>query len=161
MHLQFDLRVPPREELNLHVMTSPDISPILKSICGALKDLNWHSARVDEFQALLSYHTWDLVALSPKSNVVPSKWIYRHKFQPNGTLACYKARWVLHVFSQQPGIDFDETFSPVVKLVTIGTVLSLVVSSGWPIRQLDVKKAFLHEHLFEVVYRRQSTGFID
>ena len=58
----------------------------------------------------------------------------------------------MHGFSQQQGLDYDETFSPVVKPVTIRTVLSLVVSSDWPIHQLDVKNAFLHGTLSETAY---------
>jgi hypothetical protein len=72
-----------------------------------------------------------------------------------------KARWVLRGFSQEQGIDFDETFSPVVKLATVRVVLSIALSLEWETRQLDVKNAFLHGKLAEVVYSRQPTGFID
>nr|GEY10448.1 ribonuclease H-like domain-containing protein [Tanacetum cinerariifolium] len=73
----------------------------------------------------------------------------------------YKARLVANGKSQQPGIDCDETFSPVVKPAIIRTVLSLAVSCQWPIHQLDVKNAFLHGHLTETVYMHQPSGFRD
>jgi hypothetical protein len=84
---------------------------------------------------------------------------FRHKFHADGTLAPYKARWVCRGFSQQQGVDFGETFSPVCKPSTIRVVLSLVVSSVWPIHQLDVKNAFLHGTLNETVYCQQPSGF--
>jgi hypothetical protein len=81
--------------------------------------------------------------------------------QPNGSLGRYKARWVLRDFSQEQGVDFDEMFSPVVKPATVHVVLSIALSLKWETRQLDVKNAFLHDKLTEVVYSRQPTGFID
>jgi hypothetical protein len=73
----------------------------------------------------------------------------------------YKARWVLHGFTQRPGVDYDETFNPVVKSATVRTVLSLAVSCSWPVHQLNVKNAFLHDTLLETVYCSQPTGFVD
>jgi hypothetical protein len=92
---------------------------------------------------------------------VTGKWIFRHKLHPDGSLARYKARWVLRGFTQKEGVDYGETFSPVVKPAMIRTVLSLAVTSNWPIRQLDVKNAFLHGRLEEVVYSQQPAGFVD
>jgi hypothetical protein len=64
-------------------------------------------------------------------------------------------------FSQQSGIDFDETFSPVVKWATIRAVLSIAISRSWPIHQLDVKNAFLNNNLDEEIYCQQLPGFVD
>ncbi|GJX30302.1 ribonuclease H-like domain-containing protein [Tanacetum coccineum] len=77
-------------------------------------------------------------------------WLYKHKYNADGSLSRYKARLVANGRSQQQGIDCDETFSFVVKPATIRTVLSLAVSRQWPINQLDVKNAFLHGHLTEI-----------
>jgi len=73
----------------------------------------------------------------------------------------YKARWILRGFTQCPSVDYDETFSPVVKPVTVRTVITVAHSRDWPIHQLDVKNAFLHGTLSETVYCSQPTGFAD
>ena len=88
---------------------------------------------VDEFQALMDNDTWHLVPRPPGANFVSGKWIFRHKFHADGSLARHKARWVVRGFSQRHGIDYDETFSPVVKPATIRTVLSIATSRAWPI----------------------------
>jgi histone deacetylase 1/2 len=84
----------------------------------------------DKFDALLQNNTWTLVPKPSGANVVSGKLVFRHKYNFDGTLARYKARWVCRGFSQQHGIDFDETFSPIGKPTTIRVVLSLVVSSS-------------------------------
>ena len=93
--------------------------------------------------------------------MVTGKWIFKHKLKADGSLERYKARWVLRGFTQRPGVDFDETFSHVVKPATVRTILSLALSRRWPIHQLDVKNAFLHGTLSEAVYCAQSVGFED
>jgi hypothetical protein len=98
----------------------------------------------EEYAALLANHTWDLVPRPPGTNVVTGKWLFRHKLTSDGSLDRYKARWVLRGFTQRPGVDYDETFSPVVKFATVRAVLSLALSRDWAIHQLDVKNAFLH-----------------
>jgi hypothetical protein len=114
-----------------------------------------------EYAALLTNDTWALVQQPPNCNIVFGKWIFQYKFKADGSLERYKARRVLHGFTQQPGVDYDETFSLVVKPATVQTVLSLALSRSWPIHQLDVKNAFLHGTLMETVYCSQPTGFVD
>jgi len=83
----------------------------------------------------------------PGTNIVTGKWIWTHKRWADGTLERYKARWDLRGFTQCPGVDYDETFNPVVKLATVRTFLSLALTRRWPVHQLDVKNAFLHDVL--------------
>jgi hypothetical protein len=115
----------------------------------------------DEYATLQDNHTWDLVPRPAGSNVVTGKWIFKHKFHADGSLDRYKARWVLRDFTQRPGVDYDETFSPVVKPATVQIVLTLAHSRDWSIHQLDVKNAFLHGTLTETVYFSQPVGFTD
>ncbi|WVZ86115.1 hypothetical protein U9M48_032949 [Paspalum notatum var. saurae] len=127
----------------------PRISPVPSSVRDALADPHWRRAMEEEYAALLANQTWDLVPRPPGGNVVTGKWIWTHKRRADGTLDRYKARWVLRGFTQRPGVDYDETFSPVVKPATVRTVLSLALSRSWPVHQLNVKNAFLHGTLTE------------
>jgi hypothetical protein len=128
------------------------VSPIPKTHRSVLADPNWRAAMEDEYAALLSNNTWDLVPRPPGANVVIGKWIFRMKYHADGSLDRYKARWVLRGFTQRPGVDYNETFSPVVKPATVCTVLSLALCRDCPVHQLDVNNAFLHGTLFETVY---------
>jgi hypothetical protein len=137
------------------------LSPVPSSVRATLINLNWHHAMEEEFAALIANDTWDLVPHPVDSSVVTGKWIFKHKFNFDGSLERYNAHWVLRGFTQRPGIDYDETLSPVVKLATVHIVLSLAVSCSWPVHQLDVKNMFLHDTLSETIYCNQPTGFVD
>ncbi|XP_074313420.1 uncharacterized protein LOC141648591 [Silene latifolia] len=149
----------PKTIFDLHNTVS--ISPIPKTPLTALKDTNWKMAMDDEFNALISNKTWELVPRPTNVNVIRSMWIFRHKFQSNGSFERHKARLVGDGKTQRVGIDCGETFSPVVKPATIRTVLSLALASQWSIHQLDVKNAFLHDDLSETVYMHQPMGYRD
>ncbi|CAJ2640052.1 unnamed protein product [Trifolium pratense] len=131
-----------------------------KTFKTALKYTNWRSAMHDEIDALHHNHTWSLVPRPPSANVVGSKWIFRTKMKEDGTIDRFKARLVAKGYTQIPGLDFGETFSPVVKAPTIRVVLSLALHFKWPLKQLDVKNAFLHGTLNERVYMEQPPGFV-
>jgi len=137
------------------------LSPVPKTFRDALADPNWRAAMEEEHAALLQNQTWDLVPRPRHANIVTGKWIFKHKFLADGSLERYKARWVLRGFTQRPGVDFAETFSPVVKPATVRKVLSLALSRKWPVHQLDVKNAFLHGTLTETVFAAQPSGFED
>jgi transposase InsO family protein len=115
-------------------LTATTPSPILANYRSGLADPNWHATIADEYKALMDNGTWRLVPRPPGANVVSGKWIFKHKYHSDGTLARHKARWVVRGFSQQHGIDYDETFHPVVKPPTIRAVLSIAASRSWPIR---------------------------
>ncbi|GKA80033.1 ribonuclease H-like domain-containing protein [Tanacetum coccineum] len=137
-------------------MSCTTTSPLPRSHVHALRDPNWNEAMLDEYNALITNGTWDLVPRPANVNVVRSMWLFKHKFNAYGSLSRYKARLVANGRNQQQGIDCDETFSPTVKPATIRNVLSLAVSRNWLIHQLDVKNAFLHGHLSETVYMHQT-----
>ncbi|GKF12989.1 ribonuclease H-like domain-containing protein [Tanacetum coccineum] len=127
----------------------------------AFSDPNWQNAMRDEYSALIKNRTWVLVPRPSDTNIVHCMWIFRHKHLADGMLCRYKARLMVNGSTQLEGVDVDETFSPVVKLGTIQTVLSLAASRYWPIHQLDVKNAFLHGDLSKTVYMHQTLAFRD
>lgn len=112
-----------------------------------------------ELEALNRNATWRLVPPQRGLNVIDFKWVYKVKRKADGTLDRYKARLVAKGFKQCYGIDYEDTFSPVVKAAAIKLVLSIAVSKGWSLRQLDVQNAFLHGVLEEDVYMKQPPGY--
>ena len=127
----------------------------------ALREHAWRTAMMDELDALRRNRTWVLVPRPRVVNVVGSKWIFKTKHRPDGSIDKHKARLVARGFTQQLGIDYGDTFSPVVKPATVRLVLALAVSRGWILRQIDVSNAFLHGYLSEDVYMQQPPGFED
>jgi hypothetical protein len=117
-------RVVPDRLVLTAVTSSPTPSPIPSSARAALTDPHWRAAMEEEYGALISNGTWELVPRPQGSNVVTGKWVFTHKLRADGTLDRYKASWVLQGFTQRPKVDYDETFSPVVKPATVHTVLA-------------------------------------
>ncbi|GAU43783.1 hypothetical protein TSUD_378080 [Trifolium subterraneum] len=99
------------------------------------------------------------VPLPPHKKAIGCKWIFRVKENPDGSINKYKARLVAKGFLQTPGFDFTETFSPVIKPVTIRIILTLVVTYKWSVQQIDINNAFLNGVLQEEVYMTQPAGF--
>nr|GFA11802.1 ribonuclease H-like domain-containing protein [Tanacetum cinerariifolium] len=110
--------VKPLERLSLHTSS---VSLIPKSPFLAWKDPNWCNAMYDEYNALVKNGTWILVPRPDDANLVRSMWLFKHKFHADGMLSRYKARLVANGSSQQLEVDFDETFSSIVKPATIRT----------------------------------------
>ncbi|WVZ64382.1 hypothetical protein U9M48_013903 [Paspalum notatum var. saurae] len=129
------------------------------SLQEALENKNWKQAMDEEYMALLKNKTWHLVPPNTGQNIIDCKWVYKIKRKADGTIDRYKARLVAKGFKQRYGINYEDTFSPVVKVATIRTMLSIAISNGWCLRQLDVKNAFLHGVLEEDVFMRQPPGY--
>jgi len=119
----------------------------------------WIDAMQDEMQSLRDNHTFELVKLPKGKRALTNRWIYRVKQQEHTSQPRYKARLVVKGFRQRKGIDFDEIFSPVVKMSSIRVVLGLAASLDLKIEQMDVKTVFLHGDLEEEIYMEQPEGF--
>jgi histone deacetylase 1/2 len=130
------------------------------SVKQALADPQWLQAMESEYSALMKNETWSLVPLPAHRRPIGCKWVFRVKENPDGSVNKYKARLVAKGFSQEQGFDYTETFSPVVKPVTIRIILTLALSFKWDIQQIDINNAFLNGLLQEEVYMTQPPGFV-
>jgi hypothetical protein len=131
-----------------------------KNINEALGDDNWKNAMDVEYSALMKNKIWHLIPPRRGTNIIDCKWVYKIKRRADGSLDRYKARLVAKGFKQRYDIDYEDTFSPVVKASTIQVILFVAVSRGWSLCQLDVQNSFLHG-LLEEVYMKQPPGYED
>lgn len=141
------------------ISSTPDIEP--KYFAQAVKYSYWQQAMKLEHDAFMRNKIWSLFLCPTNVNLVGCKWIFRIMICSNGKIKRHKARLVAQGFSQEADVDYFDTFTPVIKQTTIRFVLSIVISNGWCIRQLDINNMFLHGDLKEEVYIKQPKGFKD
>ena len=122
---------------------------------------NWKRAMNNEMESLAKNQTWELTDLPDDAESIPCKWVFRMKTNPDGSIDKYKARLVVKGFNQRKGMDYSQTFSPVARLGTIRSVLSIAASERMHLKQFDVSTAFLYGELSETVYMQQPEGYGD
>ncbi|KAM2668187.1 hypothetical protein EV2_019802 [Malus domestica] len=118
----------------------------------------WKEAMREELKALDLHKTWSITKLPKGKKAVGCKWIYKIKFNSDGSIERHKARLVARGFTQTFEVDYKETFAPVAKMNSIRVLLSVAVNKGWSMYQMDVKNAFLHGDLEEEVYMKLPPG---
>lgn len=121
---------------------------------------DWHNAMEKEHEALMSNKVWKLVPRPENTNIIKCKWVYRMKCDHVGN-SRYKARLVARGFSQQYGVDYDDTFSPVVRHSTMRLLFAIATEYNLNIDHFDVDTAFLNSDLKESIYMEQPEGFSD
>ena len=104
---------------------------------------------------------WKLVPRPKGRTIIGTKWVFRNKMDETGIVTRNKARLVAKGYSQEEGIDFDETFAPVARLEAIRIFLAYAAHANFKVYQMDVKSAFLNGELEEEVYVQQPPGFED
>ncbi|KAB2632563.1 polyprotein (retrotrasposon protein) [Pyrus ussuriensis x Pyrus communis] len=125
----------------------------------ALKDQKWANAMDEEMLALQKNNTWEVTSLPEGKKTVGCRWVFTVKYKANGSIDRYKARLVAKGYTQTYGVDYQETFSPVAKMNTVRVLISLAANMNWPLKQFDVKNAFLHGNLEEEVYMDFPPGY--
>jgi hypothetical protein len=113
---------------------------------------DWKEAVRSEMESILSNGTWELVDRPYVCKPMGYKWVFRKKLRPDGTIDKYKTRLMAKGYTQKEGKDFFDTYSLVARLTTIHGVLSLAISHGLLVHQMDVKTAFLNGELEEEIY---------
>jgi hypothetical protein len=122
----------------------------------------WHQAMVREREAHFKNSTWELVKLPPGRKAIGSKWIFKVKRNPDGTVKQYKARLVAKGLGQRPGVDFDKTLAPTTKWAAIRAILVLATLKDLELESIDISNAYLNGKLHDIdVYMQQPKGFAE
>ena len=140
------------------------LPPVPKSYEEAINSSHakeWKAAMDAEFEALIANYTWELRPLPPGRQPIKCKWVYAYKTKPDGSLDRFKARLVAKGYSQTPGTDFHETFSPTVKYESIRLALAVAAKTEMELRQFDITTAFLNALLQTELYMQQVPGYVD
>ncbi|GAA0145952.1 transmembrane signal receptor [Lithospermum erythrorhizon] len=150
-------RYPPHD----YVLVTSEGEPICyQEVIGRKDEHEWMEAMREEMNSLQKNKTFTLVEKVPNQKVLKNMWVFKLKMEDGKPKPRYKARLVVKGFAQRQGIDYDEIFSPVVKITSVRVVLGLVAVFNLEIEQLDVKTAFLHEDIDEDVFMEQPEGFV-
>ncbi|XP_046977607.1 uncharacterized protein LOC124543428 [Vanessa cardui] len=115
----------------------------------------WKEAMDEEYKSLIENNTWEITTLPSDKRAIPCKWVYKVKRNENGETVKYKARLVIKGCSQRPGIDYTESFSPVVRLTSLRYLLALAAKYDLDICQMDAVSAFLQGDVEEEIYMKQ------
>ncbi|KAH9736084.1 hypothetical protein KPL71_017967 [Citrus sinensis] len=120
----------------------------------------WREGVNDEINSIMSNQTWVLVDLPPGSKPISSKWVFRRKYNSDGSLQTFKARLVAKGFKQRNGIDYFDTYAPVTRLTSIRVLFAIASLNNLYVHQMDVKTTFLNGDLDEEIYMEQPEGFV-
>src|SRR5436305_6824472 len=121
----------------------------------------WWEAFCDEIKAIIARETWILTTLPPGKRALPLRWVCRIKRDATNIFEKYKGRIVVKGYVQEAGLDFDETFAPVVRIDSVRTLFAIAAGKDLYIIQVDCQNAFLHSHSDFEIYVQQPEGFMD
>jgi hypothetical protein len=114
-----------------------------------------------ELKALKDNNTWNLVPLLHEHHAVPCGWVFKTKYNPDGSIEKYKARLFFKSYRQEFGIDYFETYAPVTRITSMRVIISLIAHHGLDFHQIDVDSAFLNGFIDAEIYMSQASGYED
>ena len=123
------------------------------------KAKEWIQAMEEEIESMKTNQVWDLVDLPSGRRSIGNKWVLKIKRKADGSIERYKARLVAKGYTQKEGIDYEDTFSPVVRITSVRLILAIVAYMDLELYQMDVRTAFLNGELEEEIYMDQPLGF--
>ena len=121
----------------------------------------WERAMLEEVNSLKQNKTWELVDPPKDRRVLSGKWVFKLKRGPHGEVIRHKARWVVRGFTQEEGIDYDETFASVVKPMSYKALFAIGAAPDLEIEQMDVRTAFLYGDIDYEIFVEQPYGMTD
>ncbi|RVW23158.1 Retrovirus-related Pol polyprotein from transposon TNT 1-94 [Vitis vinifera] len=125
-----------------------------------LKDYVTHTIRVSPSTSSSFQSKSSVEDLPLGKKAIGSKWVYKIKYNSDGSIKRCKVHLVILGNKQVEGIDYNETFVPTAKMVIVQLFLAIAAAKGWELHQMDVHNAFLHGDLDEKVYMQMSPGFV-
>lgn len=144
---------------NFYAFITEPVSP--KSALSSPEAADWKKAMDEEIQAHTENNTWQLAELPSDRKAIKAKWVFKLKKDENGKIIRYKARLVAKGYSQIYGIDYDETYSPVVRYTSLRMLMAVAARDDLKIYQMDAITAFLQGDLDVKLYMEQPEGYED
>ncbi|KAE9076984.1 hypothetical protein PF010_g23681 [Phytophthora fragariae] len=146
---------------SVHVHEEVVVPTTYKQARASRQWKKWREAMLEELASLKVHGTWRLVRRREMRGrkAITCRWVYAVKRDERGQIKRYKARLVIHGFKQLAGLEYTETYAPVIRFDTIRAAIYFALQRGWAILQYDVKTAFLYGHLDEVIFMEQPPGF--
>ena len=118
----------------------------------------WLEGTVSEIKSLLLNKTWEVVPRPYNRRTITAKWVFKRKRNALRKITRWKARLVARGYAQEKGVDYIETFSPVVRMQTLRLLLAIALVLGLKVHQMDVETAFLNGILKEIIYMEAPEG---
>ncbi len=154
--LIYEIALAAKEESN------PGQIPIPKTLQEAINHPiygpKWKEAVEKELAGLASFNTWKLVKKIPGMPIISCKWVFLVKYGTDGRPERFKARLVARGFTQQFGVDYEDTFAPVIRFDSLRVLLALAAKFGWIIHMMDAQNAYLNSELDKDIYMEVPEG---
>jgi hypothetical protein len=140
------------------VALRPSAVTVPRTFDEAMQSGNWRAAIHKELESHISNNTWSLTQLPPGCKAIGTKWVFALKLRADGSIDRYKARLTAQGFAQREGVDYNETFAPVLHYTTLRIILAYVAAEDYELHQLDVETAFLNASVKENLYMKVPAG---